>query len=99
VSAQSKLHNDAVIEAYDFAGIQTLIDVGGGHGATLNAILARYPQMKGVVFDLPEVAVTAVTAFPGTAERCQFAGGNMFEIGSAGGDACSPNFILEGVRR
>jgi hypothetical protein len=50
MTAQSKLHNDAVVEAYDFARIQTLIDVGGGHGAALNAILARYPQMKGVCF-------------------------------------------------
>ena len=59
MSAQSNLHNAAIVEAYDFSKIQALVDVGGGHGATVGAILARYPTMKGVVFDRPEVIATA----------------------------------------
>ena len=45
----------AVLEAYDFSGIGTLLDVAGGHGALLCAILARYPNMKGMLVDLPSV--------------------------------------------
>ena len=86
MTAQSNLHNAAVVEAYDFSGIQKLIDIGGGHGGTLNAILARYPQMKGVAFDLPEVVATANPESSGLAERCQFIGGNMLESVPAGGD-------------
>ena len=59
MSAQSSLHNAAIVETYDFSKIQALVDVGGGHGATVDAILARYPTMKGVVFDRPEVIATA----------------------------------------
>ena len=45
-SVQSNLHNAAIIETYDFSKTQALVDVGGGHGATVDAILARYPTMK-----------------------------------------------------
>jgi hypothetical protein len=87
MSAQSNLHNAAIIEAYDFSKIQALVDVGGGHGATVGAILAHYPTMRGVVFDRPEVIATAEVGPAELAERCQFTGGNMLESVPAGGDA------------
>jgi hypothetical protein len=87
MSAQSSLHNAAIIEAYDFSKIQALVDVGGGHGATVGAILARYPTMKGVVFDRPEVIAAAEMGPAELSERCQFTGGNMLESVPAGGDA------------
>lgn len=43
----------AVVAAYDFSGIGRIVDVGGGYGALLPAILAKHPDMRGVVFDLP----------------------------------------------
>jgi hypothetical protein len=43
----------AVLSAYDFSGISTLIDVGGGLGELMIAILREYPSMRGIVFDLP----------------------------------------------
>jgi hypothetical protein len=49
MTAQSHLHNAAIVDAYDFADVRTFVDVGGGHGATLTALLARYPMMKGVL--------------------------------------------------
>jgi len=51
----SAIDSEAVEEAYDFSGIKRLADVGGGHGTLLAAILQRYPQMEGVLYDLPEV--------------------------------------------
>lgn len=87
MSAQSRLHNAAVVEAYDFSGFRALVGVGGGHGATLAAILARYPDMKGVVFDLPEVVATAPLPPAELAGRCEFVGGSMFESVPADGDA------------
>jgi hypothetical protein len=83
MTSQSKLHNDAIVEAYDFSGVQTLVDVGGGHGATLSAVLDRYPSMKGILFDLPEVVTTAA---PQPADRCQVIGGDMLESVPAGGN-------------
>src|SRR5258706_7726078 len=43
----------AVLAAYDFGGIQRLIDVGGGHGQLMCAILRAYPSLRGVIYDLP----------------------------------------------
>lgn len=45
----------AVLEAYDFSGIGTLVDVAGGHGSVLCAILAKVPQMRGILADLDHV--------------------------------------------
>jgi C-methyltransferase len=75
----SQQHADALIQAYDFGGIKTLVDVGGGLGGTLTAILAAFPGLRGVVFDLPTVADAAITkiAAAGLERRCQAEGGDM----------------------
>jgi trans-aconitate methyltransferase len=53
----------AVAEAYDFSGITSVVDVGGGRGALLAAVLERHPHLTGTVFDLPQaVATQAPTA-------------------------------------
>ena len=44
-----------VLEAYDFPGARTLVDVGGGHGAMLIAALRARPDLRGVLFDRPHV--------------------------------------------
>lgn len=45
----------AVLEVYDFSGIDTLADIAGGHGFVLTAILQRYLEMRGILFDLENV--------------------------------------------
>ena len=56
---------DAVVSAYDFAPFHTMVDVGGGYGAMLSAILNRTPGLRGVLFDRPEVAEGSETASRG----------------------------------
>ena len=86
MTAQSNLHNTAIVDAYDFSNVRTLVDVGGGHGATLTAVLRRYPTMKGILFDLPEVVATARFEAPDLADRCDAVGGNMLQSVPPGGD-------------
>ena len=38
-----------------FGHIRTLVDVGGGYGAVVAAILGRYPSMRGILYDLEHV--------------------------------------------
>ncbi|XP_010671333.2 caffeic acid 3-O-methyltransferase 2 [Beta vulgaris subsp. vulgaris] len=57
-----------------FKGIATLVDVGGGNGATLRAILAEYPSIKGINFDQPQVIANAPSC-PGVEQ----VGGSIFE--------------------
>lgn len=45
----------AVVEAYDFSGIETLADIAGGHGFLLSQILKANPGIKGILFDVPPV--------------------------------------------
>ena len=58
----------AVAEAYDFAGMSSVVDVGGGQGRLLAAVLTRHPQLTGTVFDLPH-AVAAEPPSPALAPR------------------------------
>jgi hypothetical protein len=63
MTASSAAQSQAVVEAYDFSGIGTLVDVGGGHGTLLATILKRHPSMKGVLFERPQVAAGAGRIF------------------------------------
>jgi hypothetical protein len=53
----------AVAAAYDFSTFKTIVDIGGGTGSLLAAILTRYAGPRGVLFDLPHVVApsTCVT--------------------------------------
>ncbi len=79
----------AVVKAYDFSGINKLVDVGGGHGLLLASVLSRYPNMRGVLYDEPTVIRGAeeVLAAHGVADRCEAVGGDFFRSVPAGGDA------------
>jgi hypothetical protein len=86
----------AMLDAYDFSEIDTLADLGGGNGSVLRAVLAKYPSMRGVLFDLPNVVGRARTAIAtaGLFDRCQAIGGSFFESAPAGADAYFLRHIL-----
>ncbi|CAI9105353.1 OLC1v1004259C1 [Oldenlandia corymbosa var. corymbosa] len=64
-----------VLQSYKgFENVKVLVDVGGGVGATLNMIISKYPSIKGINFDLPQVIKTA-PSWPGV-EHIE---GNMFK--------------------
>ena len=79
----------ALASIYDFTPIQTIVDVGGGHGTTLANILNAIPTTRGILFDLPHVVAGAgsLLAEAGVAERCEVIGGDMFAEVPSGGDA------------
>lgn len=75
---QSELQNGAVLASYDFSEHHTVVDVGGGQGATLAAILHANPGIAGVLFDRPEVVAKAELPESVT-ERCTIIAGDMLE--------------------
>lgn len=81
--------NAAVAEAYDFASCRTIVDVAGGQGGLLAAILNAYPSVRGVLFDLPAVVEGAQPLLEqaGVRDRCEIVGGDMFAGVPSGGDA------------
>lgn len=88
----------AVAPVYDFSGLTTIVDVGGGYGALLAAILQANSHLRGVLFDAPHVIADAgdfLTA-QGVAQRCDLVAGNFFEALPAGGDVYILKWILIG---
>lgn len=80
MSSFSTLATKAVVEAYDFSGIETLVDIAGGHGRLLTEILEANPSVRGLLFDLPHVIAGAKDKVGGTsvASRVDFATGDFF---------------------
>jgi SAM-dependent methyltransferase len=84
----------AIVDAYDFSGFHRIVDVGGGHGAKLAAILSANPNVGGVLYDLPAVVAGASALRSGPmVDRCEIIGGDFFEEVPADADA----YLLSGI--
>ena len=78
----------AIVAAYDFSSARVLVDVGGGRGALISAILNTHPGLRGILFDLPRVIDTAPVELQhtGVADRCETVGGDILSSVPPGGD-------------
>jgi hypothetical protein len=86
----------ATVEAYDLSATGHLIDVGGGRGHLVAALLRRYPGLRATVYDQPEVVrhAGAVLDKAGVADRAELASGDFFTAVPAGADAYLMSMIL-----
>lgn len=64
----------------DWSGVRRVVDVGGGNGVLLATLLAKFPELTGVLFDRPHVLIgsEAVLANAGVADRVLLQGGDFF---------------------
>jgi hypothetical protein len=86
-----------ILGSYEFAPFRTAIDVGGGHGAFLKAVLDRHSDASGILFDVPTVIAEAMKAgaIPGGSKgRIHAVGGDFFKEVPTGGDLYLLKFIL-----
>lgn len=92
----STLESKAVVAAYDFSGINTLVDVAGGHGLMIATMLKANRRMRGILFDLPHVTAgaTALLQSRGVADRCEIVSGDFFASVPEGGDAYVMKHII-----
>ena len=75
----SMIDSPAVAEAYDFSGIRSIVDVGGGHGLLLATILKRNPHLRGTLYEMPHVVEGAKNGpLKPVLDRCNLASGDMF---------------------
>ena len=84
----------AVAVAYDFTGVPLLVDVGGGNGSLLAAILRRYPGVRGLLFDQEAVVAGVGQALGDLIERVDVQAGSFFEGVPPGGDVYLLSQIL-----
>jgi hypothetical protein len=80
--------NAHLLASYDFGRFATVVDVGGGRGAFLRAVLDAHPATRGILFDQPHVVAGADGG-----ERCEVVGGSFFEAVPDGADA----YLLKAV--
>jgi cyclopropane fatty-acyl-phospholipid synthase-like methyltransferase len=87
---------EALHAAYSFAGIKSIMDVGGGHGRLIASILKRNPAMRGILFDSPQVVEGArvTLAEAGLNDRCEVVGGDFFKSVPEGADAIVMKWII-----
>jgi hypothetical protein len=85
-----------IVAAYDFSRFKIVVDVGGGQGWLLSAILQAAPTARGILVDLPHVVESArgLLGERGVAERCELVGGSFFESVPGGGDAYVMKWII-----
>jgi hypothetical protein len=92
VTAQSAA---AVATAYDFSTARVVVDVGGGNGTLLAAILRRHAAPRGILFDLPNVVEAAKPVMDAEiSRRCEFVGGDFFKALPERGDVYVLKYIL-----
>ncbi|WP_411075708.1 methyltransferase [Streptomyces sp. cmx-4-7] len=90
--AANKLFNEAMGEesriaaarlaaGYDFSRAEKIVDLGGGDGTLLAAVLPAHPHLKGIVFDSPGGVAEApeVLKRAGIEERCEARAGDFFQ--------------------
>lgn len=89
MTSVSELAITAVIAGYDFSQYPTIVDVGGGHGRLLAAILGATANARGILFDVPHVVAGAPALLEehGVADRVRIAEGSFFDAVPDGGDA------------
>lgn len=94
----TNLFGPKLIDACDFSGIGTLVDVAGGQGALISMVLKRYPEMKGIVFEIASVADGARLYLEshGLGDRCSVAVGS-FNESVPKGDAIMMKHIIHGA--
>jgi O-methyltransferase domain len=88
-----------IVEVYDFSAATTVIDLGGGRGGLMAAILKKHPNVKGVLTDLPAVVddAKAFLATQGLGARCAVVSGDLLASVPQGGDIYVMKSVLHGL--
>jgi len=82
----SNMNCPVIAASYPFNKFRKVVDIGGGQGSLLAHILKKYPDVHGVLFDLPKVVESASEIDESIASRCEVVGGSFFDSVPAGGD-------------
>jgi SAM-dependent methyltransferase len=93
MSNRGRIEAAAFLKAYEFSKPQTVVDVGGGNGGFLSAILARNAHLSGVLLDQASAIEAAKAARGGPLPRCRLVSGDFFDDVPSGGDT----YILKRV--
>lgn len=99
MTSLSSISNFTISKMVDFSQSQHIVDVGGGEGGLLAAILQRYENMRATLFDLPETIQSAksMIAQLNLADRCEMQAGDFFKEVPSGADTYIIKHVLHGL--
>jgi len=88
--------NASILDAYDFGRFGTIVDVAGGNGTLIAAVLATHPAARGILFDQEHVVSGAepILRAAGVLDRCEIVAGSFFESVPEGADAYVLKWII-----
>jgi hypothetical protein len=94
MASNSRSSDEAIARAYDFSRVALVLDVGGGRGGLIRAVVERHPDVKGVLFEQPQVVERSILPTEGAlASRCSGVGGDFFQGIPPGADV----YLIKGV--
>ena len=87
---------EAILTNYDASTVSKLVDIAGGQGSLIAALLKSNPKMRGILFDQPDVVEGARKRMEaeGLSDRCEVVAGNFFESVPEGADAYILKWII-----
>ena len=85
---ESRIAAGLVAAGYDYSGVRKVVDIGGGDGTVIAAILGAHEHLTGVVFDSAAGVAEAdgVLATAGVADRAEVVAGDFFSSVPTDGD-------------
>lgn len=91
----SNMELEGIIGNYDFRPYQTIVDIGGGNGIMMYAILNSAPGSSGIIFDESHVIEKTLELIPeNLTNRCSVATGSFFDKVPAGADLYTMKWIM-----
>jgi len=95
MTSLSAIYSDVTLSEYDFAAMQTVVDVGGAYGSLLSAVLHANSHLQGILFDLPKVIEDAKNHIDSElVERCRLESGDFLQAVPTGADAYMMRYVL-----
>ena len=86
MTSVSIVNNPGVVESYNFSDFNKIVDVGGGQGSLLSAILEANEGVTGILFERPQMIRSLNNYKIGDCQRIECIGGDFFRSVPDGGD-------------
>jgi predicted transcriptional regulator len=94
IGNRGRIEAEAIVDAYDFSTSRRIVDVGGGNGAFLSAIVTTHHNVSGVLVDRTAAIDAAKAGRGGPLPRCEFVDGDIFEHVCSVGDTYTLKRLL-----
>ena len=98
MKSRTRVDTPAILAAYNFTDAGQTVDVGGGNGSFLQAIMRRFHDVSGTLFDQQSAIETATANLEEFGDRCCTMAGNFFDEVPPGGDTYILKLVLHNWR-